>query len=81
MVALMGIYALDSGQSSYHASADEILDEAERAARLAVQCEDRNALGHMVLGRVHGHKGDFEAGVTECEIAIRLNPNLAICTS
>lgn len=78
MIALMGIYALDSGQHSYNATLDEILAEAEQAARMAVQCDDGNALAHMVLGRVYGLKGNFEAGIPESEIAVRLNPNLAM---
>jgi len=78
MVALMGVYAVDSGQSSYDADADDILAEAQRAARLAVQSEDSNALAHLVLGRVLGQKGDFEAGIAECEMAVRLNPNLTL---
>jgi adenylate cyclase len=78
MIALMGIYARDSGQSSYDKSGPEILDEAERSARSAVQLGDRNALAHLVLGRVYGHRMDFESGIAECEIAVRLNPNLAI---
>jgi len=78
MIALMGIYALDSGHSSYNKSSAEILDEAERAARLAVQYGDGNATAHLALGRVYGLRMDFEAGITECEIAVRLNPNLAM---
>lgn len=77
MIALMGVYAFDSGQSSYTASPAEILDEAERAARTALQCDDGNALAHLVIGRVYGQKMDFQAGISECETAVRLNPNFA----
>jgi adenylate cyclase len=78
MIALMGIYALDSGQSSYNKSAAEIFDEADRAARLAVQHGDGNAVAHLALGRVYGLRMDFESGIAECEMAVRLNPNLAM---
>lgn len=78
MVALMGIYALVSGQSSYTGTDEEILAEAAQAARAAVQLEDNNALAHMVLGRTHQLRGDGEAGIAECETAIRLNPNFAL---
>jgi adenylate cyclase len=78
MIALMGIYALDSGQSSYDASPADILDETERTARRAVQCDDSNALGRLVLGRVFGLRGDFESGVAECGAAASLNPNFAM---
>lgn len=77
MIALMGVYALNSGQSSYQVSAKKILSEAEQAARKAVQCDDTNAMAHMVLGRVYSLKMDFESGIAECETAVRLNPNLA----
>jgi adenylate cyclase len=78
MIALMGIYALDSGQSSYTGTAEEILAEAAQAAKLAVQLEDNNALAHTVLGRIYDLQFDGKAGVAECETAIGLNPNLAI---
>jgi adenylate cyclase len=78
LIAMMGVYALDSGQSSYSATAADIMNEAEQAANSAVQCGDNNALAHLALGRVYGRRLDFEAGIAECEIAVRLNPNLAI---
>jgi TolB-like protein len=78
MVALMGIYAIDSGQSSYTITTQEILAEAAQAAKLAVQLEDNNALAHMALGRIYDLQLDGEAGVAECQNAIDLNPNLAI---
>ena len=78
MIALMGIYVLDSGQSSYTGTTEEILAEAAQAAKLAVQLEDNNALAHTVLGRIYDLQFDGEAGVAECETAIGLNPNLAI---
>jgi len=78
MVAFMGIYAVNSGRSSYTASTEDILSEAARAAERAVQIEDNNALAHTALGRVRGLLGDEEIGIAECKTAVRLNPNLAI---
>ena len=78
MIALMGTYALDSGQTSYTASPAEILAEAEIAAKTAVQHGDKNALAHLALGRVYSNRGKYGDAVAECESAIQLNPNLAI---
>ena len=44
MIAMMGVYAINSGHSSYASSHEEILAEAARAAERAVQLEDNNAL-------------------------------------
>jgi adenylate cyclase len=77
MIALMGVYAINSGQSSYSGSREEILAEALHAAERAVQLEDNNALAHTALGRLRGLMGDDEAGIAECETAVNLNPNIA----
>jgi len=78
MIALMGIYVISGGQSSYSATTAEVIEEAEKEAKLAVEFEDSSALAHMVLGRIYGINGDMELGIIECETAVRLNPNLAI---
>jgi tetratricopeptide (TPR) repeat protein len=78
MVALMGVYAVNSGQSSYSSSPEEILAEAARAAERAVQLEDNNSLAHTALGRIRGLLGDEEVGIAECKTAVDLNPNLAV---
>jgi TolB-like protein/Flp pilus assembly protein TadD len=77
MVAMMGVYAVNTGQSSYSGSREEILTEAARSAERAVQLEDNNALAHTALGRVRGLSGDQEVGIVECRTAVDLNPNLA----
>ncbi len=78
MVALMGVYAVNSGQSSYSSPPEEILAEAARAAERAVQLEDNNSLAHTALGRIRGLLGDEEVGIAECKTAVDLNPNLAV---
>ena len=40
--------------------------------------EETIALAHRALGRRYELRLDSEAGIAECETAIRLNPNLAI---
>jgi adenylate cyclase len=78
MVAMMGIYAIHSGQSSYTGSHEEIIAEARRAAERAVQLEDSNALAHIALGRAYEMTGKINLGVPQGETAVKLNPNLAI---
>jgi TolB-like protein/Flp pilus assembly protein TadD len=78
MIAMMGVYSINSGQTSYTGSKDEILSEAKLAAERAVQLDDRNALAYVALGRVNQLAGDHRVAISEGETATRLNPNLAI---
>ena len=78
IVGLMGVYAVNSGQSSYSSSRQEILVEAAHAAARAVQLEDNNALAHTALGRVSSLMGDMETAISHCETAVKLNPNFAV---
>ena len=78
VLGLMGVYAVQSGQSSYSSTRQETLVEAVRAAERAVQLEDTNALAHTALGRASEMMGNFETGIAECETAVELNPNLAV---
>jgi TolB-like protein/Tfp pilus assembly protein PilF len=78
MIAMMGVYSINSGQTSYTGSKDEILAEAKLAAERAVQLDERNALAHVALGRVNQLAGLNRVAISEGEIATRLNPNLAI---
>jgi adenylate cyclase len=78
MIAMMGVYSINSGQTSYTSSRDEILSESKRAAECAVQLNDRNALAYVALGRVNQLAGQHGVAISEGETATRLNPNLAI---
>ena len=78
MVALMGVYAINSGLSSYSSSQSEIIAEAIQAATRAVQLDDSNALAHIALGRANLVIGNNDIAISECETAIQLNPNLAL---
>lgn len=77
MVALMGVYSVRSGQTSYIATPDEIIAEALQAAEKAVLLDDSGALAHIALGVVNCWMGSVDAAVAECQTAVRLNPNLA----
>lgn len=78
MIAMMGIYALESGNSSYTASREEVLLEARQAADRAVEIDDLNPVAHIALGRILEMQGHTEEGIDECRTAVRLNPNLAL---
>jgi adenylate cyclase len=78
MIAMMGIYSINSGQTSHTGSREEILAEAKQAAQHAVQMDDSNALAHVALGRVYQLGGEYTVAVAEGETATKLNPNLAI---
>ena len=78
MLALMGVYAVHSGQSTYTESREEILANARCLAQKAVQLDDSNALGHTALGRVNDMLGNTENAVAECQTAVKLNPNFAL---
>ena len=78
MIAIMGVYSVRSGQTSYTNSRTEILAESLQMAERAVQLEDNNALAHLALGMSTQMHGRHSAAILEGETAIGLNPNLAI---
>lgn len=78
MIAMMGVYALNSGQSSFAGTRQQILATAAQAAHSAVHKDDSNALAHIAMGRVAELSGNYETAIAECETAISLNPNLAV---
>ncbi len=78
MIAMMGIYSIRSGQTSYTGTREQIIADARKAAERAVQLEDNNALAHLALAPTLQLSGQHGAGVQECETAVRLNPNLAL---
>jgi len=78
MLAMMGIYAINSGQSTFSETNVDILFEARRLAERAVQSDDNNALAHVSLGRVNDLLGNTDVAIAECKNAVELNPNLAI---
>ena len=60
------------------ASPKETLADALRAAEIAVRLEDKSALAHAALARVHLLTGDHDAAVAEGQAAVALNPSLAV---
>ena len=54
-----------------------LLDEALREAREAVALDDKDAMSHFILGRVHLIRREYELSIAALETAIELNPCLA----
>lgn len=78
MVALMGAYSVRSGQTSFIGTSEEINAEALQVAKKAVLLDDGGALAHIALGVVNTWMGEFDTAVAECQMAVHLNPNLAL---
>ncbi|MEM7222347.1 MAG: tetratricopeptide repeat protein [Pseudomonadota bacterium] len=53
------------------------IEEAYRAARHAVELDAKDAMAHMVLGRIQLLRRNYDASVAQLEIAIKLNRNYA----
>ena len=56
---------------------DVDLDAALAAARRAVAVDDRDAMAHFALGRIHQALGQYAQAVAELSEAVALNPNFA----
>jgi TolB-like protein len=78
MIAMMGVYSINSGQTSYTGSRQEILAEARLEGDRAVQLDDSNALAHVALSRVNQLGGQYKTAILQGQTATRLNPNLAV---
>jgi TolB-like protein len=63
---------------SYADSPIETLDEALRIANKSVALDDKEAMAHFALGRVHTLRGEYDESIAELRTAIDLNPSLAI---
>jgi TolB-like protein/Tfp pilus assembly protein PilF len=59
-------------------SADHNRERAIEAARRAVEIDSGDGGAHCTLGRVHYLRREYAAAITELEIALDLNPNLAL---
>ncbi len=53
------------------------LDEALEVAKQAVALDDRDAVAHFALGRVHLARQEYDAALDELETSVSLNPSLA----
>lgn len=59
----------------FQVSADEAYPKAEHAARRAVELDPRSVEGHTSLASMLTHAGRFDEGLSEFEVALKLDPN------
>jgi TolB-like protein/cytochrome c-type biogenesis protein CcmH/NrfG len=62
--------------NAYGENPADFIPMAREAARKAVELDERDPWGHVVLGRVYAQARDHNRAVAELEKAIELNPNL-----
>ncbi len=58
-------------------SRSELLEDALAVARRAVALDDKDAVAHLAIGRVHLARGEHDLSVAELRTSIKLNPCLA----
>ena len=63
--------------SGYREHSDESIDEVFRIAEWAIELDDKDAMAHMVFGRISLLRCKHEDSIAEIETAIKLNPNFA----
>jgi len=56
---------------------DALLQEGFEAARIALQCDDRDAISYFAIGRIHMMLGDHDASIAALRKSIELNPCFA----
>ena len=63
--------------NGYKEHSDKSIDEAYRTAKKAITLDDKDAMAHVVLGRINLLQCKHEDSIAELETAIKLNPNYA----
>lgn len=56
---------------------DTLLQEGLVAAKMALQCDDRDAISYFAIGRIHMMLGDHDASIAALRKSIELNPCFA----
>jgi adenylate cyclase len=56
---------------------DALLQEGMAAAKMALQCDDRDAISYFAIGRIHMMLGDHDASIAALRKSIELNPCFA----
>jgi adenylate cyclase len=56
---------------------DALLQEGLAAAKVALQCDDRDAISYFAIGRIHMMLGDHDASIAALRKSIELNPCFA----
>jgi TolB-like protein/cytochrome c-type biogenesis protein CcmH/NrfG len=63
--------------NGYRELSDGSIEGAYRTAKKAIALDDRDAMAHVVLGRIQLLRCKHEDAIAELETALSLNPNLA----
>lgn len=63
--------------NGYRERSDESIAEAHRTAKQAIALDDKDAMAHVVLGRINLLQCQHQDAVAEFETALELNLNLA----
>ncbi len=63
--------------NGYKEQLDSVIDEAYRTARKAIALDDKDAMAHVVLGRINLLRCQHEDSIAELKSAVELNPNFA----
>jgi tetratricopeptide (TPR) repeat protein len=63
--------------NGYRERSDESIGEVYQTAKKAIALNDKDAMAHVILGRISLLQCKHEDSIAEFEIAIKLNPNLA----
>jgi adenylate cyclase len=77
-VAAMGYTLFAQIVFSYADRPSETLQQALMFANKAIALDDKEAMAHFALGRVHAMQGEYDAAIAELRTAIDLNPSLAL---
>jgi adenylate cyclase len=56
---------------------DALLQEGMAAAKVALQCDDRDTISYFAIGRIHMMLGDHDASIRALRKSIELNPCFA----
>jgi len=56
---------------------DDLLQDGMAAAKMALQCDSRDAISYFAIGRIHMMLGDHDASIAALRKSIELNPCFA----
>jgi len=63
--------------NGFREPSEDVIDDAYLSAKKAISLDERDAMAHVVLGRIELVRCKHEDAIAELETALRLNPNLA----
>jgi TolB-like protein/cytochrome c-type biogenesis protein CcmH/NrfG len=63
--------------NGFREPSEDVIEDAYWSAKKAISLDERDAMAHVVLGRIELVRCKHEDAIAELETALRLNPNLA----